>query len=436
VAGIIKEDEEVKRTRSLGALALAAIAAVSLAACSTTAPDAGGDKSLTFMTFETPALTADFWDASIDAALADLPGVTVDKIVSPDADRNAYAKQLQASGQFPDVLSSINPKDFLEAGLLEPFDQVWLDDNFVLPNGNAIGGKSYIPPTNSQVIPLVFYNKDIFAANGIEVPSDYADFVAAVKKLRAAGITPIEMAGAEPWAGSMTLVGLASADVLGTDPEWIQKRYDGSVKFSDPLFADAMQKAIDLIGLGAYDPAALSVDFGTANQNFLDGKSAMYPMGSWFTGSSYMTAEQAEHFGAFPFPTDDGKLVVPFNVGGTTSVATSSKNVGDAVKFAQAWSLAPENLKVLIETDGAYPMMKNLSLEDFGATVSSLYSDSYQLVTDDNTKVASFGWVNNDDALAPGINDLFYALSQSFFSNTDLTSQLAQLDADWDAAVG
>ena len=60
----------------------------------------------------------------------------------------------------------------------------------------------------------------------------------------------------------------------------------------------------------------------------------MYPMGSWFTGSSYMTAEQAEHFGAFPFPTDDGKLVVPFNVGGTTSVSSESKNVGDAVKFA------------------------------------------------------------------------------------------------------
>jgi len=81
-------------------------------------------------------------------------------------------------------------------------------------------------------------------------------------------------------------------------------------------------------------------------------------------------------------------------------------------------------------------MMKNLSLDDFQATVSSLYTDTYKFVSEDNTKVASFAWVNNDNALAPGINDLFYALSQSFFSNTDLTSQLAQLDADWDAAVG
>ena len=426
----------MKRSRTLPALAIGAATAAVLAGCSTSGGGAAGDSELTFMTFETPALDATFWDTSIDNALADLPGVTVKKIVSPDADRNAYAKQLQASGQFPDVLSSINPKDFLEADLLQAFDQGWLDDNFLLPDGNGIDGKSYIPPTNSQVIPLVFYNKQIFADNGLEVPTTYAEFVDVVKALRGAGVTPIEMAGAEPWAGSMSLVGLASADVLGQDPDWIQKRYDGSVKFSDPLFKDAMQKAIDLIADGAYDPAALSVDFATANANFIAGKSAMYPMGSWFTGSSYITPEQAANIGAFPWPTDDGSVVIPFNVGGTTSVSSQSKNLDNAVKFAQAWSLDPKNLSVLIETDGAFPMMKNLSLDDFGVDVTDFYKDAYSLVTDDNTKVASFGWVNNDNALAPGINDSFYALSQSLFSNTDLDAQLGQLDSDWDAAAG
>ena len=424
----------MKRSRTLSAIALGAATVAALTACSTGAPT-GGDSELTFMTFETPALDAAFWDTSIDNALADLPGVTVNKIVSPDADRNAYAKQLQASGQFPDVLSSINPKDFLEADLLEAFDQAWLDDNFLVPDGNAIDGASYIPPTNSQVIPLVFYNKQIFADNSLEVPTTYAEFLDVVTTLRAAGVTPIEMAGAEPWAGSMSLVGLASADVLGQDPDWIQKRYAGEVSFSDPLFKDALQKAVELIGLGAYDPAALSVDFATANANFLEGKSAMYPMGSWFTGSSYVTPEQAAGLGAFPWPTDDGSIVIPFNVGGTTSVSSQSKNLDDAVTFAQAWSLDPGNLSVLIETDGSFPMMKKLSLEDFGVDVTDFYLDAYSYVTDDNTKVSSFGWVNNDNALAPGLNDLFYALSQSLFSNTDLDAQLAQLDADWDAAA-
>jgi hypothetical protein len=399
------------------------------------APPSATAAKLSFLTFETPALDAAFWDNSIQVALKQVPGLTIDKIVTPGADRNGYAKQLQASGQFPDILASINPRDFLEAGLLEPFDQAWLDSNFVLPNANAIKAKSYIPPTNSQIIPLVFYNKDLFATNNISVPTNYAEFVAAVTKLKAAKVVPIEFAGAEPWSASMVLVGLASADVLGKDPQWIQKRYAGSVKFSDPLFANAMKKAQDLIDKGAFGSAALSVDFATANKNFLDGKSGMYPMGSWFTGSGYMTAEQAAHFGAFPFPTDDGSLVVPFNVGGTTAVSTKSADVAAAMKFAQAWSLAPENLKVLIESDGAYPMMKTLTLDQFGATTSTLYKDTYGLVTSTNTKVSSFGWVNNDDSLAPGINDAFYALSQGLFSNKDLSAQLTQLDTDWDTAA-
>ena len=435
--------------------AVAVTAVVALAGCSTSSPSAasappsvGSSEApstepsappstaakLSFLTFETPALDAAFWDNSIKVALEQVPGLSIDKIVTPGADRNGYAKQLQASGQFPDILASINPKDFLEAGLLEPFDQAWLDANFVLPNANAIDGKSYIPPTNSQIIPLVFYNKDIFTAKDIKVPTNYAEFVDAVTKLKAAKVVPVEFAGAEPWSASMVLVGLASADVLGKDPQWIQKRYAGSVKFSDPLFANAMKKAQDLIDKGAFGSAALSVDFATANKNFLDGKSGMYPMGSWFTGSGYMTAEQAAHFGAFPFPTDDGSLVVPFNVGGTTAVSTKSADVAAGMKFAQAWSLAPENLKVLIETDGAYPMMKTLTLDQFGAKTSDLYKSTYELVTGTNTKVSSFGWVNNDDSLAPGINDAFYALAQGLFSNKDLAAQLAQLDTDWDAA--
>lgn len=436
--------------------AVAAAAVFALAGCSTSAPGSAAAPpsqgstgapsteppapssataaKLSFLTFETPALDAAFWDNSIQVAVKQVPGLSIDKIVTPGADRNGYAKQLQASGQFPDILASINPRDFLAAGLLQPFDQAWLDANFVLPNANAISGKSYIPPTNSQIIPLVFYNKDIFTASSIKVPTNYAEFVDAVAKLKAAKVVPIEFAGAEPWSASMVLVGLASADVLGKDPTWIQKRYSGSVKFSDPLFANAMKKAQDLIAKGAFGSAALSVDFATANKNFLGGKSGMYPMGSWFTGSGYMTAEQAAHFGAFPFPTDDGSLVVPFNVGGTTAVSTKSADVADAMKFAQAWSLAPENLKVLIETDGAYPMMKTLTLDQFGAKTSDLYKDTYGLVTSTNTKVSAFGWVNNDDSLAPGINDAFYALAQGLFSNKDLAAQLAQLDTDWDAA--
>ncbi|BCP55192.1 ABC transporter substrate-binding protein [Kaistia sp. 32K] len=412
------------------------LSAAALAVGAAAMPAHAQDAPLTFMTFETPALNATFWDGSIARASEKVPGLTVKKIISPSADRNAYAKQLQASGQFPDILASINPKDFIEAELLLPFDQSWLEENFIQPGGNTIDGKVYIPPTNAQVIPLVYYNKDVFAKHGLQPPKTWAELVNVVKTLRAGGVTPMELAGAEPWAAGMPLVALASADVLGKDPDWIRKRFAGEVKFSDPLFAKAMQKAVDLVGMGAYDPGALSVDFTTANKNFLDGKSAMYAQGSWLTGSGYISAEKAANVGVFPWPTDDGTIVIPFNVGGTTSVSAGSKAPDQAIAFAKAWSLDPKNLATLIETDGAFPMMKKLSLADFGVKVSGLFEEAYGLATADSTKVSAFGWVNNDNALAPGVNDLFYALSQSFFSDTDVAGQLARLDADWDAATG
>lgn len=424
----------MRLSRLISAAALAVGTTLALGAVTSGA--SAEDATLTFMTFETPALDATFWDGSIERATGQVPGITVKKIISPNADRNAYAKQLQASGQFPDVLSSINPKDFLEAGLLLPFDESWLDENFILPKANAIEGKVYIPPTNAQVIPLVYYNKTIFKQHGLEAPKTWDELVNVVKTLRAGGITPMELAGAEPWAASMPLVALASADVLGQDPAWIQKRFAGEVHFSDALFAGAMQKAVDLVQLGAYDPAALSVDFATANKNFLDGKSAMYAQGSWLTGSGYIKADQAGNVGVFPWPTNDGSIVIPFSVGGTTSVSSASKSPDPALEFAKAWSLDPRNLGILIETDGAFPMMKKLKLADFGARVSGLYESAYGLSTADGAKVSAFGWTNNDDALAPGINDMFYALSQAFFSNTDVAGQLQQLDSDWDAATG
>ena len=394
------------------------------------------DVALTFMTFETPALDATFWDGSIERAVAQVPGVNVKKIVTPTADRNAYAKQLQASGQFPDVLASINPKDFLEAGLLLPFDQAWLDENFILPGGNAIDGKVYIPPTNSQVIPLVYYNKSIFADNGLEAPKTWDELVSIVKRLHAAGVTPMELAGAEPWAASMPLVALASADVLGQDPAWIQKRFAGEVKFSDPLFANAMQKAVDLVKLGAYRFRRAQRRLRHRQQELPRGQECHVRSGQLANRLRLHQCRASGQFGAFPWPTDDGSIVIPFNVGGTTSVSSASKSVDKAFEFSKAWSLDPRNLGILVETDGAFPMMKKLSLTDFGAKVSGLYESAYSLSTADNTKVSAFGWTNNDDALAPGINDLFYALSQAFFSDADVATQLKQLDADWDAATG
>jgi ABC-type glycerol-3-phosphate transport system substrate-binding protein len=406
-----------------------------LAACSNSGSDSasGGGGTLTYLTFNSPSLTPAFWKASIARGEKATPGVKIKQVVAPSTDRDSYAKQLQASGQFPDLLQSITPSQYTAAGLLKSYDQSWINRNFLLPQGNAIKGKVYIPPTNSQIIPLVFYNKSQFARAKVQPPATWQQFLDVNAKLKAAGMTPMELGGNDPFAAAMPLTGAISADVLGKNPQWIQQRYAGKVKFADADVVAAAQKMRTLVQKGYFEQGALNVSYADSIKNFNAGKAAMYPMGSWYLGS--IPKDQWSNIGVFPWPTDDGSVVVPFAVGGSMAIATKAKDPAGATKFAQAWSLDPDNLKALIEGDGAYPMLKNKTLKDYGVTVSPAFSDSYAYVTRTDTKVSSIGWATNDDALPGSGNNDFYAAAQALFNSGDVKGQMAKLDQSWDTAT-
>jgi len=412
------------------------LALTTTAACSDGSGDGGegGATALTYLVFETPSLDATFWDTSIAAASAEVPGVRIDKIVAPSTDRDAYAKQLQQSGQFPDLLQSITPSNFVGAGLLKPYDKTWIDANFLLPSANTLKGEVYIPPTNSQIVPQVYYNKELFAQAGVTAaPQNWAEFLDACAKLKAKGINPIELGGADPFAASMPLVGIVSADVLGKNKNWLQDRYAGRTAFADADMVTAVRKYRTLVDNGYFDKGALGVKYADSITRFTGGKSAMYPMGSWFLGS--VPKEKADAFGSFPWPTDDGSVVVPFVGGGSMAISAKAEDTALAEKFGRAWSLNPANLKALIETDGAFPMIKNKTLADYGVTVTQVFEDSYAYVTQDNNKVSAIGWATNDDALPPGLNDAFYAAAQALFTSDDVEGELKKLDDAWKTAA-
>ena len=423
----------MRHNRLLAACLAAGLALIAGCSAASTGGQSGST-TLTYLTFETPSLTASFWDASIANATKQVPGVTIKKVVAPSTDRDAYAKQLQASGQFPDLLQSITPSTFVQAGLLKPYDHSWVDANFLLPLGNAYHGKVYIPPTNSQIIPMVFYNKTLFAKAGITAPpKTWSEFVSVCGKLKAAGVTPIELGGGEPFAASMPLSGILSADVLGKNPQWLQDRYAGKVKFTDANVQAAVAKYRTLVKNGYFETGALGVKYADSITNFTNGKTAMYVMGSWFLGS--VPKDHADDYGSFMTPTDDGSLVVPFAVGGSMAISAKTAAPDKATAFAQAWSLDPANYKALIEGDGAFPMLKGKTLADYNVNVTEVFKDSYAYVQEKNDKVSAFGWATNDDSMPSGLNDAFYAASQALFSSDDVAGQMAKLDAAWDKAT-
>lgn len=394
--------------------------------------------AIDWMLFETPALTASFWDGVIAEGVKNsgVPGLTVKKLVSPGSDRTAYAKQLIAAGTEPDIMQSISTQDFVDSGLLQPWDQKWVTDNFILPMGTAMNGKIWQAPTNSQVIPFVFYNKDLFKKAGLEIPKTWAEFQNVVTKLKAAGIKPIQMVGAGDggWAAAFTLEGIVSADVLGSTPDWAQKRKAGTVKFADADMTAAFNKYKWLADNGAFDKADLGVAFADANKAFGDGKAAMYFMGSWFLQYDAIKNAKFEP-GVFLFPRDDGKKVVPFSVGGGMHLSSKSANPAAALAFAKAVALSPLYMKTLIETDGAISMVKGMTIEKYGATVTNVYKEAMNFVGKDGlTNVDAFDWVNNDAALAAGMQGEINKSAQAIVNGADVKSELARLDKAWDLA--
>jgi len=146
----------------------ALVVAAATGACSVKEPNtSSGQKTISFLTFETPNLTPAYWDAAIQRVTAKHPDIKVTKLVSPTADgRTDYAKQLLTSGQFPDVMIAVSPAGFAQAGALYAWQPSELAD-FVFPTANPIKGKYYQLPANTQTIPPVYYNKTMFADAGI-----------------------------------------------------------------------------------------------------------------------------------------------------------------------------------------------------------------------------------------------------------------------------
>jgi multiple sugar transport system substrate-binding protein/raffinose/stachyose/melibiose transport system substrate-binding protein len=390
---------------------------------------------ITMVTHETEVLDADFWLNSIDAVLADLDA-NIEVEWSSTADRDNYARQLAATDQFPDIPFAVTVSDFAEAGLLMPFDQEYLDEYFVLPNASKVNGQAWSPPVGAQLFSIVFYNKAIFEEVGIEEPATWDEFMAISQALLDAGYTPQQMCAAETWCASFPAVGLVSQNVFGDDPEWMLKRKAGEVSFSDPEFVAAMQMLADQVDAGYIDGAsALGTDFGTANQAFYDGEVPMYMQGSWFFG--YPPEDMGFEMGAFFLPRPDGMEVASIYVGGGTRMSAVSEHPEELKLFAEAFEKHPDVMQAVIQNDALFPMMKDMTIEDYNVEMSDIWYDTYEnvVMNDDFTKVPAFTWANNDYDPIPGWKDEFYASIQNILLGEDVVEEMARLDQVWDEAA-
>jgi len=424
--------------RVLAAGAAAALAITGLAACTTKEPEApAGAKEITFLVFETPNLTPQYWDAAIKRVTDKNPDIKVNKIVSPDQDRTKYAKQLDSSGQLPDVMIAVSPVGFAEAGKLYAWTADELKD-FEFPNNGAVKGKVYQLPANTQTIPIAYYNKKMFADAGITAePKSYAELLAAAEKLKGKGIQPFVTGGVHDNLG-VFFAGIAGTEIYAKNAKWMGERRANRTKFCDPDFKGALAKLRDLAAKGYVNKAEVSRDYAGTQQAFLDGKGAIYPMGNWFAGAlDDPKTKPAFEVGQFNWPTEDGKMVVPAFTGGGLLVNAKAKNLDAARKFALGFQLDKSNLDNSAKADGLFPAIKGYSPpSDVGAAFKAGY-DLYAKGVQAKAIVPSMGFEAGDDGMLAGMTAKLDSSLVDIVSGQKAPDAVcAFLDTEWQKAAG
>jgi raffinose/stachyose/melibiose transport system substrate-binding protein len=221
--------------------------------------------------------------------------------------------QMQKAGQVLDV-----GKEFAKLGVSKE----------LVPAAAVILRKIYGPKL--AALPLefniegVWYNKKLFAQHGIAVPKTYDQLVADAAKLQTAGVQPFAASGIQGWPLTR-LIGNLIFGQLGVNA--MDKIKSGAAKLTDPQYVAAAAKVAELGSKGYFGQGVASLDYGPAEDLFLQGKAAMFYMGSWVLSDLNDPSKDQiglSNIGFFPFPQVVGgkgpATLIPMNAGQPTSI--------------------------------------------------------------------------------------------------------------------
>jgi raffinose/stachyose/melibiose transport system substrate-binding protein len=150
----------------------------------------------------------------------------------------------------------------------------------------------------------IFYNKKIFAQNGITVPTTFTELLADSAKLKQAGVQPIVASGATGWPISRW-IGILLYRELG--PNAMLAIQNGTAKLTDPDYVWAAQQVANMGKDGYFGTGVTSLSYDAAQSEFLTGKAAMMYMGTWLLSSINSSANtQGNNIGFMPFPAVTG----------------------------------------------------------------------------------------------------------------------------------
>lgn len=416
---------------------LIAVLAIVLSACSssatpspTEAPAATPAPAASSMAPESPSaaaaepVTIDWWHITTgdpgktdfqniaDAYTAAHPNVTINiTVLENEAFKTKLATQMQ-SGDVPDLFQSWGGGIMAaqaDAGMLKDITADIADWKDTINPGAlsiyAYNGKQYGVPWDMGMIGF-WYNKDLFAQAGITAPpTTWDEYLADVKALKDAGITPLAIAGKDEWP-SMHLWTYLVLRIGGGDA--LQQMIQTGDWNTDACTA-AGQAVLDLNALKPYQPGYKSAVYNDEAAAVGNGKAAMELMGQWAPSVQMdQSADKqglGDKLGWFPFPSVAGGAGAPTDgVGGGNGIAVGKDAPPEAIDFLKFFESAANQNQLNTDNVGLSPVV---------GTSSTVTDPNLQMVAAGRDQ-ATFMQLYLDQATSPAmgqaINDATIAL--------------------------
>ena len=295
--------------------------------------------------------TQALWDQIAKDYEAGHPGVKVQfKYLENEAFKAKLPTMLQADNSRPSLFYSwgggvMDAQD--KAGFLKDItaDVAPVEANMAPTAVSAfkVDGKAVGVPFDEGVVSF-FYNKKLFEKAGVKAEDikTWDDFLGAVKKLKAAGITPISVGAGEKWPMHFYYSYLVMR--IGGEHALTDAKAGKDGGFKNPTFVEAGKRLRELAALEPFQPGWLTTKHAESTGIFGDGKAAMELMGEWFIGmqapsSASGKGQPEEDIGIFSFPTlPGGKGKATDTLGGVNGFLVTKTAPPEAVDFLKFFS--------------------------------------------------------------------------------------------------
>jgi len=373
------------------------------------------------------------WGKAMDDFQASHPDVTIEFELKTFEQIQQTAQMILNTDEVPDVME-INKGNataglYASQGLLTDLTDVaaergWndllgtslqttarYDERGIMGSGPLYGITTY-----GEFV-MVYYNKDMFAEYGLEVPTTLDEFEAVADAFVEAGIIPISLGASSVWPQTQNFYELA---LYEADRELVEayQLFKDDVDFHGPAFTFGAERFAEHIAKGYYGDNANGVIQDDATAAFAQGKFPMIITGSWMFGSFQGQITDFD-WGIFLLP---GKTFNTGSGGNLLVVPENAQNKDLAYEFLEL--TLSEDVQTLMANSGGIPVNADLSqIED---------EKNQELIEAFSTIVANDGLAFYPDWPAPGYMDVLGGSIQQLIDGSITPDAfLDQIAAPW-----